>query len=176
MRRRHILDEARIWRKKKTLTVAHGAERSGEAEETEETESRSEGASQLAHTSPLERPREGKRGPVLATCYYIRGPKYACIIHVHTWALERERTNATACRWINSHGPDHENDDGKLVYVRRKSIYDPTGYTCLSLFLSAYLRKQYRTISTIDLAVKETFLPRARKVRVVDCDELYDGA
>lgn len=33
------------------------------ARETEETGSRSEGASQLAHTSPLERPREGKRGP-----------------------------------------------------------------------------------------------------------------
>lgn len=41
-------------------------ERRGGAEgarETEETGSRSEGASQLAHTSPLERPREGKRGP-----------------------------------------------------------------------------------------------------------------
>ncbi|EGI59783.1 hypothetical protein G5I_12070 [Acromyrmex echinatior] len=37
------------------------AERSGEAEETEETESRSEGASQLAHTSPLERPREASK-------------------------------------------------------------------------------------------------------------------
>ncbi|KYN08687.1 hypothetical protein ALC62_00358 [Cyphomyrmex costatus] len=42
----------------RSLGRAYTLDRSGGAEETEETGSRSEGASQLAHTSPLERPRE----------------------------------------------------------------------------------------------------------------------
>lgn len=42
-------------------------------------------ASQLAHTSLVEERQGGDRGagPALATCYYIRGPKYACITHAH---------------------------------------------------------------------------------------------
>lgn len=39
-----------------------------------------------AYITAAARGREGPgEGPVLATCYYIRGPKYACITHTHIY-------------------------------------------------------------------------------------------
>lgn len=69
-----------------------------EKEEEEEEEGRERRASQLAHTSLVEERKGGDRGagPALATCYYIRGPKYACITHTHAYVCSVE---------TRTHGP-----------------------------------------------------------------------
>lgn len=92
---RHVYEERKRHR--------GGCARSGEGEETEKTGSRSEGASQLAHTSPLERPREGKRGPGTGNLLLYTRPEIR-MYHSRTHVGARARAHGTACRWINSHG------------------------------------------------------------------------
>lgn len=170
MRRRHILDEARIWRKKKTLTVARGAERSGGAEETEETESRSEGASQLAHTSPLERPREGKRGPGTGNLLLYTRPEIR-MYHSRTHVGARARAHQRPVVGLIHTGPIMKTTMESL-YVRRKSIYDQRATACLFYRRTFCKPNDFNDRSSSQRDVR----PRARKIRVVDCDELYDGA
>lgn len=137
----------------------------GGGEETEETGSRSGGASQLAHTSPLERPREGKRGPGTGNLLLYTRPEIR-MYHSRTHVGARARAHGTACRWINSHGPDREDDDGKL----RTTKVDLRS-TGLRLTL-AHLCQRYRTVPTIGLSVVRDTHTRTKNPH---CDESRDG-
>lgn len=99
-----------------------------------------EGASQLAHTSPLERPREGKRGPGTGNLLLYTRPEIR-MYHSRTHVGARARAHEAACRWINSHGSDREDDDGKLrttkVDLRSTGLH----------LASAHLCQRYRTVS-----------------------------
>lgn len=103
-----------------------GCARSGAERRGGDRVSRSEGASQLAHTSPLERPREGKRGPGTGNLLLYTRPEIR-MYHSRTHVGARARAQRTACRWINSHGrrgPIAKTTTESSYRIQRKSIYD----------------------------------------------------
>lgn len=123
-RSKHILVEARIWRKKKTPRRLC-AEGRGGGGETEETGSRSEGASQLAHTSPLERPREGKRGPGTGNLLLYTRPEIR-MYHSRTHVGARARAHERPVVGLIHTGPIVKTTMESSA--RRKSIYDQRAY------------------------------------------------
>lgn len=103
----------------------------GGGEETEETGSRSEGASQLAHTSPLERPREGKRGPGTGNLLLYTRPEIR-MYHSRTHVGARARVHERPVVGLIHTGPIAKTTT-ESPYIWRKSIYDiRTGYARLS--------------------------------------------
>jgi len=93
-RRRHILDEARIRRKERKTYRRLCAERKVRKMGRESGRDRvsKRGASQLAHTSPLERPREGKRGPGTGNLLLYTRPEIR-MYHSRIYVGSRGRTN-----------------------------------------------------------------------------------
>lgn len=110
---RHVCEE----RKRHRGCARKGAEG---GEETEETWSRSEGASQLAHTSPLERPREGKRGPGTGNLLLYTRPEIR-MYHSRTHVGARARAHERPVVGLIHTGP--------IVKTTMESSYDESRFT-----------------------------------------------
>lgn len=133
---RHVYEERKRQRRLRAESGAEGAR------ETEETGSRSEGASQLAHTSPLERPREGKRGPGTGNLLLYTRPEirmYHSRTHVGARARARARAHGRPVVGLIHMGPGRENDDGKLVRTTKVDLRS-TGHAATHTFLIVPLR------------------------------------
>lgn len=118
----------------------------------EETGSRSEGASQLAHTSPLERPREGKRGPGTGNLLLYTRPEIR-MYHSRTHVGARAHERPVVVGLIHT---------GSIVKTTTESSYDESRFTDTALhFLSAHLWN--RTVPAIGLASSQRDVSCAHK-------------